>query len=71
MIRFLIKGLFRDKNRSVLPAIVVTIGVMITVFLHCYLTGVIGDMVDTSAGLLPDILRFSRKLMLKTWTSLK
>jgi len=49
MIRFLFKGLLRDRNRSLLPALVVTIGVMLTVFLHCYITGVIGDMVDTNA----------------------
>jgi putative ABC transport system permease protein len=39
MIKFLIKGLIRDKSRSRLPVIVVAIGVMLTVFLHAYITG--------------------------------
>ena len=31
MIKFLIKGLLRDKQRSKLPLIVVAVGVMLTV----------------------------------------
>ena len=50
MIRFLIKGLLRDRNRSLLPILVVTIGVTITVFAHCYITGVLGDMIETTAN---------------------
>ena len=49
MIRFLLKGLIRDKNRSRLPILVVAIGVMFTVFLYCYLTGVLGDMINFNA----------------------
>ena len=49
MIRFLLKGLVRDKNRSRLPILVVAIGVMFTVFLYCYLTGVLGDMINFNA----------------------
>lgn len=49
MIRFLIKGVIRDKNRSRLPAIVVAIGVMFSVFLYCYLTGYLGDMINFNA----------------------
>ena len=49
MIRFLFKGLVRDKNRSRLPILVVAIGVMFTVFLYCYLTGVLGDMINFNA----------------------
>jgi putative ABC transport system permease protein len=49
MIRFLLKGLIRDKNRSRLPVLVVAIGVMFTVFLYCYLTGVLGDMINFNA----------------------
>lgn len=49
MIKFLIKGLLRDKNRSLFPIIVVTIGVMLTVLVHCWITGIIGDMVDFTA----------------------
>jgi putative ABC transport system permease protein len=49
MIRFLFKGLLRDRQRSLLPAIVVAAGVMLTVFLVCYLTGIMGDFADFSA----------------------
>lgn len=49
MIRFLLKGLFRDKSRSRLPIIVVAIGVMLTVFLHAYITGFMGDTIEMNA----------------------
>ncbi len=49
MIRFLFKGLLRDRNRSLLPILVVTAGVTLTVFLHCYITGVLGEMIEFSA----------------------
>ncbi len=49
MIRFLIKGLIRDKQRSLLPLIVVALGVMLTVFMHAYVTGVIGDSIEFNA----------------------
>ncbi len=49
MIKFLFKGLIRDRHRSVLPIIVVVLGVVLTVFMHAYLTGVLGDMVDMNA----------------------
>jgi putative ABC transport system permease protein len=49
MIRFLLKGLWRDKSRSRLPMIVVAIGVMLTVFLHAYITGFMGDIIEVNA----------------------
>ncbi len=49
MIRFLFKGLLRDRSRSLLPIMVVTAGVMLTVFAYCYLNGVLGDMIEFSA----------------------
>ena len=49
MIRFLFKGLLRDRQRSLLPAMVVAAGVMLTVFLICYLTGIMGEFADFSA----------------------
>ena len=49
MIRFLFKGLIRDRQRSLLPSLVVAAGVMLTVFLVCYLTGILGEFVDMSA----------------------
>ncbi len=49
MIRFLFKGLLRDRQRSLLPSLVVAAGVMLTVFLVCYLTGIMGDFADFNA----------------------
>lgn len=49
MIRFLFKGLFRDKNRSLLPVIVVTAGVALTVLMHCYFTGIMGETIEFTA----------------------
>src|SRR5690554_6482112 len=49
MIKFLLKGLFQDKSRSRLPVIVVAIGVMLTVFLHAYITGFMGESVEMNA----------------------
>ena len=49
MIKFLIKGLIRDKSRSRLPIIVVSIGVMLTVWLHAYITGFMGDTFEMNA----------------------
>lgn len=49
MIRFLIKGIMRDRNRSILPIIIVAIGVMLTVMLTGYMKGILGDVVRQSA----------------------
>lgn len=49
MIKFLLKGLLRDKHRSLLPVIVVSLGVMLTVVIHTWVTGVMGDMIDINA----------------------
>lgn len=49
MIRFFIKGLIRDRQRSLLPIIVVSIGVMMAVFMQAWITGIMGDMVDFNA----------------------
>ncbi|MBC8401037.1 MAG: ABC transporter permease [Candidatus Marinimicrobia bacterium] len=49
MIKFIINGLLRDHHRSLFPIIIVAIGVWLTVFMQAYLTGVMGDMIDTTA----------------------
>lgn len=51
MIKFLLKGLLRDKHRSVLPLIVVAIGVMLTVLLTTWITGILGDSINLNAKL--------------------
>jgi putative ABC transport system permease protein len=49
MIKFLIKGLLRDKHRSLLQVIVVAAGVMLTVLFYCWITGVMGDSINFNA----------------------
>ncbi len=50
MIRFIFKGLMRDRQRSLLPIIVVVIGVFLTVILQTMMTGILGDMVAFNAN---------------------
>lgn len=50
MIKFLFRGVLRDKNRSVLPIIVITLGVMLTVFLSTWVKGFFSDMIDINAN---------------------
>ncbi len=49
MIKFLFKGILRDKSRSLLPIIITAIGVSLTVFLSGYIRGAMGDMIDLNA----------------------
>ena len=49
MIRFLLKGILRDKQRSLLPIVVVSLGVMLTVFLFCWLKGFLNDSIELNA----------------------
>src|SRR5262245_8930750 len=50
MIPFLIKGLVRDRTRSLFPAITVIAGVVLTVFLQTYLNGINSNISDASAA---------------------
>lgn len=49
MIPFLFKGLIRDRQRSLLPVIIVASGVMLTVFLHAWITGLMKDGLELNA----------------------
>jgi putative ABC transport system permease protein len=49
MIKFLFKGLFRDRSRSLIPVLVVATGVMLCVFMHAYVSGVMGDSIEMNA----------------------
>ena len=49
MILFLLKGLIRDPSRSVFPVITVTVGVMLTVVLQSWISGLQGELVRSSA----------------------
>jgi len=50
MIRFLFKGIIRDKSRSLLPIIVISLGVMFTVILHCWINGIMGESIALNAN---------------------
>lgn len=49
MMGFLIKGLARDKSRSLFPVLMVSAGVFLAVFLYGWMQGVLSDFVRTSA----------------------
>ncbi|MBN2807095.1 MAG: FtsX-like permease family protein [Prolixibacteraceae bacterium] len=49
MIKFLFKGLWRDKSRSRMPILIVAVGVALSVFLHAYITGMMGDSIEMNA----------------------
>lgn len=50
MINFIFKGILRDKSRSLLPVIVVSLGVFLTVLMSGWMKGVFGDMIDMNAN---------------------
>jgi putative ABC transport system permease protein len=50
MIRFILKGILRDRSRSLLPITIVSIGVILTVVLTGYLNGVFEDVVRQNAA---------------------
>jgi len=49
MFKFLLKGILRDRHRSLLPIIVVALGVFLTVLMQTFITGILGDFIDLSA----------------------
>ena len=46
MLRFLIKGLLRDRHRSLFPVIVVFTGVLLTTAFYGFLVGMLGDVYE-------------------------
>lgn len=50
MIKFLLKGILKDKSRSLLPIIVVSIGVLLTVILYCWIKGIMGESLVMNAN---------------------
>ena len=50
MIKFLIKGLLRDRSRSLFPVLIVVAGVALTVVLSCWLNGVENEMISVNAN---------------------
>ncbi len=61
MIRWILKGIMRDKTRSLFPIIVVTVGVTLLVFLLGFMEGTFGGMLEISAKLDTGQLRFVNK----------
>jgi putative ABC transport system permease protein len=49
MIRFLLKGLIRDRSRSLFPTLTVVAGVMLTVVLYSWVKGTEVDMIRSNA----------------------
>lgn len=49
MIKFLLTGLLRDHSRSRVPVIIVSVGVMLTVLMHAYITGFMGETIEMNA----------------------
>lgn len=49
MIKFLLKGILRDRSRSMLPIIITALGVGLTVLLSGYLKGAFGDIINQNA----------------------
>jgi putative ABC transport system permease protein len=50
MIKFLLKGILHDRSRSLLPVVVISIGVMLTVTMYCWLTGIMGESIVMNAN---------------------
>ncbi|MFO7651288.1 MAG: ABC transporter permease [bacterium] len=50
MIGFLVKGLLRDRSRSLFPVITVVAGVTLTVFLYCWVSGSEAEYVRANAA---------------------
>lgn len=49
MIKFLIKGLLRDRSRSLFPVLTVSSGVFLAVVFYSFMNGVIADMINSTA----------------------
>ena len=50
MIQFLIKGVLRDKSKSLLPTVIVTLGVFVVVVMCGFMDGMLNNMVNTTAN---------------------
>ena len=51
MMKFLLKGILRDRSRSTLPIIIISLGVFLTILLSGYVRGMLGDMVVQNANM--------------------
>ena len=51
MIKFIIKGILRDKSKSLIPIAVISVGVMVTVMMSGFLNGIFSDVINQNAKL--------------------
>ncbi len=61
MIRWVLQGILRDKNRSLFPFLVVTAGVALVVFTFGFMEGIFMGMIDSTANLDTGHLRLVNK----------
>jgi len=61
MIRWLLKGIWRDKTRSLFPFLVISVGVTLLIYLLGFMEGVFAGMIDVTAHLDTGHLRFVNK----------
>ena len=51
MIKFIIRGILRDKSKSIIPIAAISVGVMVTVMMSGFLEGVFSDVINQNAKL--------------------
>ncbi len=51
MTKFLLKGLLRDRNRSLFPVLIVTVGVATSIVMYCFMHGFMDEAVRSNARL--------------------
>ena len=51
MIKFIIRGILRDKSKSIIPIAVISVGVMVTVMMSGFLEGIFSDVINQNAKL--------------------
>ena len=51
MMKFIIKGILRDKSKSIIPIAVISVGVMVTVMMSGFLEGIFSDVINQNAKL--------------------
>ena len=61
MIRWILRGIWRDKTRSLFPFLVISVGVTLLIYLLGFMEGTFAGMIDMSAHLDTGHLRFVNK----------
>ncbi|OFY44394.1 MAG: hypothetical protein A2X18_01965 [Bacteroidetes bacterium GWF2_40_14] len=70
MKKFLLKGIFNDKGRSLLPIIVVATGTMVTVLLYSWITGIMGESIEMSSNMNTGDLKVMTRLYAEDYEQL-